>query len=60
MCTLHCAAGSLVLYFKWFYRIPFVVSEHNGALLEAAKQFDGRIGFTTLQLMKLVIKMRLP
>ena len=34
----------------------FVVSEHNGALLEAAKQFDGRIGFTTLQLMKLVIK----
>lgn len=52
--TLRC--GLAALYFKWFYKIPFIVSEHNGALLSGSEQYTGRIGFGTLQLMKLVMK----
>ncbi len=52
--TLRC--GLVALYFKWFYKIPLIVSEHNGALLKGAEKYSGHIGFGTLQLMKLVIK----
>lgn len=52
--TLRC--GLAALYFKWVYKIPFIVSEHNGALLSGSEQYTGRIGFGTLQLMRLVLK----
>lgn len=52
--TLRC--GLVALYFKWVYKIPFIVSEHHGALLPGAEKSGGHIGYGTLLLMKMVLK----
>lgn len=48
--------GWIALYFKWFHRIPYIITEQHTIYLPEAKKYEKSIGFFRSIFLKLIYK----
>lgn len=48
--------GWIALYYKWFHRIPYIITEQHTIYLPEAKQYEKGVGFFSAFALKLIYK----
>jgi glycosyltransferase involved in cell wall biosynthesis len=52
--TLRC--GLVALYYKWRYKVPYILTEQHTVYLHAAKNYEGAINLFNFFLLRLIFK----